>query len=62
MTSVMLTKSQAQGVADRTGTALISVMRRLLGWPVRGRAGQRIDAALAAWPASPPAFVAKVLP
>lgn len=45
----MLSETQAQKVADRTGTALVSVMRRLLGWPVRGRAGLRIDKEIDRW-------------
>ena len=43
-----MTEDQAQQIADRVGATLVSVMRRLLGWPVRGRVGERIDAALAA--------------
>ena len=42
-----MTEDQAQQIADRVGATLVSVMRRLLGWPVRGRVGERIDAALA---------------
>ena len=42
-----MTEDQAQKIADRVGATLVSVMRRLLGWPVRGRVGERVDAALA---------------
>ena len=45
---VVVTETQAQEIADRTGTHITSVMRRLLGWPVRRSAGRRIDEALAA--------------
>ena len=45
----MLDEQQASEVAETTGTALVSVMRRLLGWSVRGRAGKRIDSALTRW-------------
>jgi hypothetical protein len=43
-----LTEEQAQDVAKKADVTLISVMRRLLGWPVRGRAGERIDEVLTA--------------
>ena len=43
-----MTEEQAQDVAKKADVTLISVMRRLLGWPVRGRAGERIDEVLTA--------------
>jgi hypothetical protein len=50
-----MTEDQAQKIADRVGATLVSVMRRLLGWPVRGRVGERVDAALAAGEPAPEA-------
>ncbi len=38
-----MTKDQAQEIADRSGASLITVMHRLLGWPVRGKVGIRVD-------------------
>ena len=59
--SRMVTEARAREIADRTGTDLKSVMRRLLGWPVRGRAGVRIDAMLLALGVVPNGVVPKVL-
>ena len=42
-----MTKTQAQEVADRAGASLLTVMHRLLGWPVRGKVSDRVDARLA---------------
>ena len=45
--AIKLTDEGLLKLADKSNATPVSVMRRLLGLPVRGRTGKRIDATLA---------------
>ena len=48
-----MTDTQIQELADRAGASAGAVQRRLLGLPVKGRVGERIDRAIGALPVCP---------
>jgi hypothetical protein len=51
----IITESTLEIVERETDACRVSVLRRVVGLPVRGRVGQRIDRALAAHGIIPPA-------